>query len=63
LVYFLSGAPKNPTPAFEWRQPELPGGFDPVPQFDRIRTELEFRGGQCASEAEGAYRLVRPCPE
>ena len=41
---------------------ELPGGFDPLPEFDTTSGELAFRGVECRVAANDRYALHRPCP-
>jgi hypothetical protein len=40
---------------------EEAGGFDPVPQFEKVQRELEFRGADCPGDDTGPYRLYRDC--
>ena len=47
--------------AVEPSRAELPGGFDPVPHFDDVRSELEFRGAECLHNAAQPYELHRQC--
>ena len=38
-----------------------PGGFDPVPVFDRTRDEESFRGASCSAQAAWSHQLHRAC--
>lgn len=40
---------------------KLPGGFEPLPEFETTSRELEFRGAECAFGTGPRYTLVRTC--
>ena len=62
-IYFVGPAAQEPArrhPLFA----DTPGGFDPLPQFDTVRGELNFRGAECEkADDERRHILYRVCPE
>jgi hypothetical protein len=54
-----SGPPGAPRPAPRFAK--LPGGIDPLPEFDTTEQELAFRGAGCRSVSSGDETLHREC--